>query len=1227
MNIYINYNEKFETQIVDNNFSILSVDSKLEYNNCENKECDIKFIDKKIDHNNIKSLYYITNNNDIYILNTKIGIKKSKIISHQDLNITAIDFSNNFEYGFAAVKSNSIKKIDIYYTTNYGNTWKKLIIKNNSNLNQFNNELKLQYMDNDILKNKYNEIYLMEEKYKIIDNISVAYSEDNTPISLMFTTFTNTLANKDDENNELYYTETTINKIDLENFKSNEYNNNTYSSKIIKYYYDKNYNNDLIKLKVKKILNYNKDFFILLNTNSNKNYNLLFHIKHDNREQIYSNIVLNDFKIINIRNKKLSVDTNDFILALASDNLRIVTIKLITTEKSNGENYKKDLTLENYRFVNNSNPNDILYSYPIDDKNLNNTNIINLEHDIKFFDLDFNYNDENKSIINSFTLYYSTIDNKLINRELNLDFNLKRTKEIFNEINLSDHIDYINNLLIHPKLQKGDSDVLFILNNNKIYFYHDNYWKELNNYSLEYSKYNSTKFINNISDTRKLAFIGDNTLSKHKIYNIEFKIDKYVDILMVGGGGAGGYGGGGGGGGDVKIFKNLKMPVGKYRLLIGSGGKGAKDAKETDYMPYGNNTEIELIEGYETFDKLVVAGGAGGGSYDSDATRTPINGIIGKSLYSSGGGGGGGGKRGIGSIGNGVSGNGGSSYYNDILYGGGGGSGGNANLFNDNKSKYNNGKSSDSKNIGLGGNPINLIDKYIYNDIKLVSGGGNGGLYGIIDNKNEKILSNKLNMLNKKKILNNYNNYGKGGDGSVIITNIKNYKSNNEIINKYANGANLIENDRLLIDGNEGIIIIYGSKSLNDEIKTDINKLSNKDKLLNLYKLNERDLKKEIDDYNKDIYDNLKKRYKSKNYIDIKNKIYIYKQKDKNKDKKNIYELERESNKIKMEYKNDKVLIDPLSDSYLPYSQTETKNIDLTDPIHNLNKFKIIKLFKDLLHRQPTSNELNNFSRKMINQTHDLDKIKRHIINTDEYIRVVKIQSNDPNPNLLYAETRKSLFAKIAEIYLTELNEEIPTNLLGQLNDVYHYLQYNEYLLRAILVHSNFENFKNELLENKKLVKNDVIKVLKKYFILKEIKEKANDIQRYDKYNKKDANNIINEFNNTDKYEPISNTNDEDQNLPDLKNLILQDNYNYYLWDQKTSEIDTNNFEKKLEEINNMREEIDKLGKETFVNFDISNIYDNLQLKNKKINNNRPELVDKKTYYKMNNYFNNIINY
>ena len=51
-----------------------------------------------------------------------------------------------------------------------------------------------------------------------------------------------------------------------------------------------------------------------LTTNKKRRFNIIFSIN----------------QIINIRNKKIYGDTNDIILALTSDNQRIVTIKLIT---------------------------------------------------------------------------------------------------------------------------------------------------------------------------------------------------------------------------------------------------------------------------------------------------------------------------------------------------------------------------------------------------------------------------------------------------------------------------------------------------------------------------------------------------------------------------------------------------------------------------------------------------------------------------------------------------------------------------------------------------------------------------------------------------------------------------------------------------------------------------------------------------------------------------------
>ena len=1206
--MYVYKRENFETQIIDNDFSILSINSELEYKDCDNNACNIKFFDKKIDENNIKSLYYITHNDDIYLLNSKIGIKKSKIITTDKIIISCISFSNNLQYGFAGTKSDITKDIKIYYTTDYANTWKKLIFKYDG-INDFKKNIY-----NELNDEKYENITFLNKKDIEIDNIDVIY-KDNIPISLIFSTIGKIKYNNNDE--EYFYTETTLKHIDLKDFEKKEFKNEVYICTYKKFYYDKsNLKENLREISIKKIINDNyNNYFILLNTNKNKEKNILLFLGNNNIEYIFTHYLLYDIKFINI-NKKFN-EFDNILLGISSDKKKIIIFNDLYKDIKEG--YKRN-TFENYNkliFDNNSINKKGSYDEP---EMLNISShihpVITDEDKIKYYDYDYIDNS-----LGQLMLYYVSINNRIFYVPIKIfksDIDPLEKGEGLQtyyslDINTTQDLDYpndikfINYLLIHPKIQKKDKSSIFIANDKNIFFYNDGNWKELNSYSLEYNKYNTKKLLNDITDTRKIAFNGDNTLKKHKIYNIEFKIDKYVDILMVGGGGGGGYGGGGGGGGDVKLYKNLKMPAGEYRLLIGSGGKGGKDEND-DLGKYGNNTEIELINGDETFEKLIVAGGAGGGSYSKNATLTPNSGIIGNKLYSSGGGGGGGTTRGIGGIGNEVSGNGGGTYYNDILYGGGGGGGGNSNLFNDEKKKTNHGKSPDSGKIAHGGKSILLIDKYKYNTVDNVSGGGLGGIYGDINNNNEEMILNKLNIYNNL-YSERERNLGKGGDGKIILKNSK-----NEIINE------IIQKNEKLIDGSEGIIIIYGSKEIYKEILDNEKNISARDKLLNLYKLKDRDIANESKVYNKKAENDIIKRTKIKNEF----KKNIKKPNNKN----NIYELEKESNKLKMEYteEKDKITIDPISDAYLPYSQTEkSTKIDITDPMYNVNKYKIIKLYKELLYRQPTSTELDNFSRKIMSNFTNLEKIKRHIINTDEYSRVIKLQSNDPNPNLIYSDIKNNLYGKIANIYLIELNEEIPKSLLGPLNDIYHFLQYNEYLLRALLIHSNFDNLKTEIIDNKKLVKNDIIKLLKKHVILSELKDKGNDIQRFDKYNKGDSNNDIIEGNNTDKYKRVEYDDTDELVKTDLKNLILQDNYNYYLWDKKTSDdLNTNEFKEKLDEIQKMRDEIDKTGKETFKNFET--IYkrdDILDMTKKNFYIKNESLVNQKTYDKMNRQFTN----
>lgn len=1215
MYLYNNYIEKFESQVIDNDFSIISINSNLEYKKCDINQCNIKFFDKKIDDNNIKSIYYVTNDNDIYILNTKIGVKKSKIIStNSNIDITAIDFSNDFKYGFAGIKSHSTNSVFIYYTTDYANTWKKLLYSYD-NIHNFKEKIKNEYSNEKYL-DKYKDFNFFNKDI-LIDNINVKYTSNNEPGGLIFSTIGN-ITNKNPYNDEIYYsTELTVRYINFEDFIKNELENLKYKCNFIKYYYDNNNNKTLLKVcSIKKIINYKNDFFILLNTSANNLENLLLHYKSDYTENIYISNKLNDIKLININNNvlsNLSKRLNNFLLGSSNNTLFKIDLNNIDDIKRKDSIYNIKYGFEDY--IEKKDP--IEYNPTLVMLDNNKFNINN----IKFFDIDFHYfNEQSKSYIDSLLLYYVTNDNEINTEKLELINNNDEPvfKLLENSINIIpysiDDIKFINYLFVHPKMKKDDVSTLFVGTDKNIFFYHDYIWKQINSYSLEYNKYNTAKFINDITDTRKIVFYGDNLLDKHKIYNFEFKIDKYVDILMVAGGGGGGYGGGGGGGGDVKIFKNIKMPAGEYRLFIGSGGHGGV-SDEDDLGKNGNNTAIEMIKGTQKFETLIVAGGGGGGSYSKKATPTPINGIIGNTSYSSGGGGGGGGNRDFGGLGNEVSGNGGASYLKDILYGGGGGSGGFYNLFSDMKKKYSNGKSANKNSLGIGGKKTKIIDKYKYKNINYISGGGYGGLYGEIDYENEESILNALNILKNENEESTESNdiYGKGGNGSVVITNITNtdnYNTDSEKLKKLINQNS---------NGTEGVIIIYGSKSIYKEYSENKNNLSNNDKMLEYYKLSNKDIKKESHDYNNKAKQDMLKRIELKNTFRKNiNKI------TKNKDKKNIYELEKRSNNIQMEYRNDKTQIDPINDAYLPYSQTEIKKIDVSDPLHNINKYKIIRLYKQLLYRQPTDEELNGWSKKIMMNQINLEKVKKHIINSDEYSLVVKLQSNDPNPNLIYSDNRQNTYGKIAGLYLTELNQEIPKALLGPLSDIYHYFQYNEYLFRATLIHSNFDNFKSELIENKKITKNDILKIYRRYFLENEIKNKANDIQRFDKYNKGEKINNIFESNNTEKYAVPEDSDIDNSDLPDLKNLILQDNYNYYLWDKKvTDDISTNDIEDKLDEIQKLREEVNKIGKETFVNFDITSSNDNLEIVKKKFSDKLKPLINIKTYEKMNKNFSN----
>ena len=336
---------------------------------------------------------------------------------------------------------------------------------------------------------------------------------------------------------------------------------------------------------------------------------------------------------------------------------------------------------------------------------------------------------------------------------------------------------------------------------------------------------------------------------------------------------------------------------------------------------------------------------------------------------------------------------------------------------------------------------------------------------------------------------------------------------------------------------------------------------------------------------------------------------------------KNIYELENSSDKLQMDLRGNNIN-DPINDAYLPYhNTTSTKEIDVTSPEYNINKYKIINLYKELLVRQPTDKELIGYNTKIMNGLIDLKDLKRLIVNSDEYTKIIKLQSNIVNPGLLYSTMKDNINSKIAIIYQKEMDEEIPKKLLGPLKDIYHYFQYNEYLFRALLVNTKFTMFKEEVIIDSNLKRDDIIKLYKNYFDEQEIKEKANDIVRYDKYNRvseNDGNTTEEPYD--DRYESVSSI--DDSTLPDFRDLILRDDSNYFLWNRDTQDEVIDSLSEAQERIAQQRRELSRTA-EQIEQIDNFTNFPKIPKPKKYFNNDKFKLLSNEDFNAMTEMFSN----
>jgi len=137
-----------------------------------------------------------------------------------------------------------------------------------------------------------------------------------------------------------------------------------------------------------------------------------------------------------------------------------------------------------------------------------------------------------------------------------------------------------------------------------------------------------------------------------------------------------------------------------------------------------------------------------------------------------------------------------------------------------------------------------------------------------------------------------------------------------------------------------------------------------------------------------------------------------------------------------------------------------------------------------------------------LNQEVDEQMLRIILINSVEYRRNSKLQSNDVHNDLEYSYARGDMISYINQLYFIEIDKEIPKSMILPLKDVFAYLQNNEYLFRALLNNTNYNLFEKDVIDLKMMTKSGISELFNKYFVLYDLKVAANDIKRHDIINR-----------------------------------------------------------------------------------------------------------------------------
>jgi hypothetical protein len=157
---------------------------------------------------------------------------------------------------------------------------------------------------------------------------------------------------------------------------------------------------------------------------------------------------------------------------------------------------------------------------------------------------------------------------------------------------------------------------------------------------------------------------------------------------------------------------------------------------------------------------------------------------------------------------------------------------------------------------------------------------------------------------------------------------------------------------------------------------------------------------------------------------------------------------------------------------------------------------EVTDIYLEVLQRQPSGAELIENVSRLNKGTMTLEGLRQRLIQTDEYERTVKTQSNSLAPELERMLSERQIIETIGRIYREERKKDMPDKMMYPLRDIYIELDYNEYAFRAFLRHPDYQEFEDAVMRMVAPTKDDVMALFNKMFDKKKIMEEGARLKR-----------------------------------------------------------------------------------------------------------------------------------